>query len=216
MIEKVKQIRRKLLRKLKLRPIDGVFRKLRKKGLKNFETGLEVFGYNGEYHTMNYMKDVKQLHVWEWAADCEKPLKKNLPNAIIKITDSYKEIKETLVKFDLVVIDNHQGIFGNNYCEHFEMLPEVFRVLKNEAVIIFNIIPEMNTLEKINRGDSTSHRRRRNEWYQSVNTDKLNERFMKNFYCKLSHKQGFNTQFSFFEKRNEAISYLVIGLKKAN
>ena len=79
MIEKLKQIRRKLLRKLKLRPIDGVFRKLRKKGLKNFETGLEVFGYNGEYHTMNYMKDVKQLHVWEFAADFEKPLKKTYP-----------------------------------------------------------------------------------------------------------------------------------------
>jgi hypothetical protein len=214
MIEKLKQYRRFILRKLKLRPIDKVFKKLKEKGYNSFETGLEVFGYNGEYHTMNYQSFVKELHVWEWAADCEEALKQNLPKAKIKIIDSFKEIKETAVKFDLVVVDNHQGIFGDDYCEHFEMLPNVFGVLKDEAIIIFNILPNINELQKMYKGSYSLHKAKRNSWYGKQDSDILSDTFLFDFYTKLCQKYNYTLNFSFIEKRNNVVSYMVVGLKK--
>ncbi len=214
MIKKLKQFRRIILRKLKLRPIDKIFKKLKAKGYNSFETGLEVFGYKGEYHTMNYQEFVKELHVWEWAADCEDSLKQNLPKAKIKITDSYKEIKETTIKFDLVVVDNHQGIFGDDYCEHFEMLPNVFRVLKDEAIIILNILPNINELEKMYNVDASAHKAKRNDWYKRIDTDMLPDTFFMDFYIKLFREYNYNVNFIFIEKRNNVMSYMVVGLNK--
>ncbi len=214
MLTSLKEYRRILLRKLKLRPIDKVFKRLQEKGYKTFETGLEVFGYNGEYHTMNYQEFVKSLHVWELDANCEEPLKRNLPKANVKITDSYKEIKATDLKCDLVVVDNHQGTFGDGYCEHFEMLPQVFRVMKDEVVLLVNVLPNMNELKKRYGNDISTHIARRNAWYGKENTDVLSNEFLLDFYECFCKTNNFKVEFSFIQTRNKVVSYLVLGLKR--
>jgi hypothetical protein len=213
MLEKLKELRRVVLRKLKLRPIDEVFKTLQKKGIRHFNTGLEVFGRTGEYHTMNYAGLVDELHVWEISGDCEAALKKNLPNAKLKITDSYKEIENTPLKFDLVVIDSHQGVFGNSYCEHFEMLPKVLRVLKDDSVLIFNLT-DIIGLERSYPGDHSLHHSKRDQWYGQKNSSVLSHDFYLKHYLKYFNENGFDVKFSFIKKRNPVLSYMVMGLKR--
>jgi hypothetical protein len=214
MLGKVKELRRIILRKLGLRPIDKVFRKLKDKGYGRFDTGLEVFGYTGAYHTMNYSGLVKKLHVWEISPECETQLKTNLPDASIKITDSYSEIERTPLKFDLAVIDNHQGCFGEEYCEHFEMLPKVFPVLKQEAVIVFNIIPDFKNLERAYQGEHEKHRAKRKSWYRVSDSDKLSPEFLLAFYKDVCKQHHYETKFSFIVYRNSIVSYMVMALRK--
>ena len=214
MLNIIKELRRSLLRKLGLRPIDRVFKKLKGHGYAGFETGLDVFGYTGAYQTMNYARLVKDLHVWEINPECETHLRTNLPDARIKIVDSYREIEDFDLKCDLVVVDNHQGCFGEEYCEHFEMLPKIFRVLKQEAVIVTNVIPEFKELEKAYKGDHKMHKTARKEWYKVPDADRLSEKFLLEFYKKFCELHGYETIFAFIVRRNSIVSYLAMGLRK--
>src|SRR5688572_3898916 len=143
LLEKIREIRRKVLRRLKVRPIHNVLRRLKSVDYLVLNNVLEVFGYKGEYHTLDYIDYVQQLDIWEICADYEEALKKNLPGATVKITNSYNEIKTTHKLFDTIIIDNHQGIFGEDKCEHFEIIADCFPKLANKAVLIANIIPDI-------------------------------------------------------------------------
>lgn len=213
MIEQLKKFRRWLLRKLKLRPIDRVFAVLNRKQLLPFHRGVEVFGYTGEYHTMNYIGFVKELHVWEIAADCEERLRQNLPKALVKIADSFQEIERTEFKFDLMVIDNHQSTFGP-YCEHFEFLPKVFSALNNSATVILNVVPNVEEVKVMYKIDITEQQAKRNAWYRVENADRLSETFLLDFYKQFFEAKGYLCQFSFVCRRNQLVSYLVVHLRK--
>ncbi len=215
MIEIIKQCRRDLLFKFRLRPIDSVFRTLRSRKLSAFNFGLEVFGFTGEYHTKNYQHLVRELHVWEIDQSCEPKLKQNLPGAIIKITDSFKEIQNTEQKYDLIVIDNPLSFYVD-HCEHFEIFPLSLRILNNNATIIINIITNVNVLyDKYRNYDSVKQNEVRNKWYSSSDATILKDEFVLDFYKQLCEKNGFKTNFSFLKKRNNMVSYLVMNLNKA-
>ena len=53
---------------------------------------LEVFGYDGTWHTTSYAFLVSTLEVWEIEQKHLEALQRNLPMAKVKITDSYEEI----------------------------------------------------------------------------------------------------------------------------
>src|SRR6185312_590191 len=112
---------------------------------------LEVFGRDGRWHTKQYAHLVKSLEVWELQEKYLPQLQENLPGARFRIVDSYKEIQKTKKKFGLVVVDNSMGIFVDDpydgepptrYCEHFDLFPDIFRVLTDRAVVIVNVIPQ--------------------------------------------------------------------------
>ena len=73
-------------------------------------------------------------------------MKKNLPNAKIKIQNSIKTISENLEtsKFDLIVIDNPMNTWGtkketNLYCEHFDFIKHIGNIIDKETILIFNV-----------------------------------------------------------------------------
>jgi hypothetical protein len=161
---------------------------------------------------MNYAHLVNELHVWELNASCESSLRKNLPNARIRITDSFREIESVKDRFDLIVIDNHQGLYGI-YCEHFEMLPKALSVLDQHSVIILNIIPDMNELIKMYGQVDKKHLERRKEWYGAEKM-KLEVPFIKEFYSNYFISKGFRVKELFIQKRNRVVSYLVAVLER--
>ena len=65
---------------------------------------------------------------------------KNFPEADVKICDSYEEIKRTDRVFDLVVIDNN--LLGTTHVEHFDLYPQLYRILKPRAFVVQNVIPD--------------------------------------------------------------------------
>ena len=70
---------------------------------------LEVFGCTGERLTKHYAPLVRSVEVWEINPSLEPALRRNVPTATVRITDSFAEIKTTPSRFDLVVVDNPVG-----------------------------------------------------------------------------------------------------------
>lgn len=105
---------------------------------------LEVFGRDGVDHTMTYADGVKSLEVWEVDKNLRCQLEKNLPDAVIRIVDSYEEIETTTTKYDLIVLDNPIGIY-NNHCDHFDFFPDpLFRVTSDDSLFVINVIPDID------------------------------------------------------------------------
>lgn len=181
---------------------------------------LEVFGRGGDWHTVAYAKQVKSLEVWEINKAWKKHLKKNLPMAKIKILDSVKTIlvKNNLRKFDLVIIDNPMNVFGSKietnepeYCEHFDFMKHINKIISDDSIIIFNINKQPFDYEKY-----PLWKKRRKEFYGKVNTSNMNRKFLLNFYKKLFKNIGYKTIFHFYIIRHKHLDYFVYRLKKIN
>jgi len=214
-LQNIKKIRRKILRHFEMRPIHKVLRFLKEQDYLMMDRVLEVFGYNGEYHTLDYIRYVKQLDIWEIAEDCEESLKKNLPGANVKITNSYNEIKTTPKVFDTIIIDNNQGIFGDDKCEHFEIIEDCFKKLSNKAVVIANVIPDIvvskyNTPQEI----KDRHIQKRKAFYSHPTGTAISHVDFEIFYKAMATRHGFIAKHTLIVKRNYLVSYLILCLEK--
>src|SRR5208337_1609268 len=132
-------IKRNIYRRLKLTPMKKVVGELIKRGeILGEMSALELFGYTGEYVVKDYAWLVKSLEVWEIDPACEKKLKKNLPGAKIVITDTYKQIKKTMKKYDLIVAD--ANIYCGEHFEHFDLFPDILKISGDAAILILNVV----------------------------------------------------------------------------
>ena len=177
---------------------------------------LEVFGRAGDWHTTAYANRVKSLQVWEIDKKWKNILKKNLPNAKIKILDSIKIIVENLEpsKFDLIVIDNPMNTWGtkkepNLYCEHFDFIKHIGNIIDKEAILIFNINKNPFDYDKF-----LEWKKRREKFYKRKRTSKLSLQFLILFYKKLFLMIGYKTIFQKIFKRDEYLDYFVFFLRK--
>ena len=205
----------RIRRKLRLIPIYSVLRELNRRGIriKDLRT-LEVFGASGESHTTAYASLVGSLEVWELEPKFEQALKKNLPEAKVKITDSFREMKITPNKFGLIVIDNSMSTYGG-YCEHFELFPHIFRVAENSAVIILNIIPEVDdqALKEYPYLFNEEQLQRRRAFYGTDHPQRLSIDEIAQAYRKHCQKRGFELEWCFPMKRN-FVYYFVLKIRK--
>lgn len=171
---------------------------------------LEFYARMGDWQTQSYAKQVKELNAWEIDPLFEPQLRKNLPNAHIRIGDSFKIAQEEIYKekFDFIVFDNPQNMYGE-YCEHFEALPLVKKLLKTSGIVIFNI-----NLSPFDYDKFPLWQKRRSEYY-STEARNLTPCFMLNYYENFFNQEGFDVIFCFEEKRNQQyLSYLVFSLTK--
>lgn len=196
-----------------------VCNKLKEKdiGLSN-KHALEVFAREGDWQTTVYANKVKTLEAWETNPKFEEGLRRNLPMAKIRIIDSIKELQSNkdFQKYDFVVIDNPQGCFGSGeqYCEHFDVIKNIYKVLSDEAIVIFNINKEPYDFDKF-----SAWQRRRSEFYGVEDTSNLEIDFLLQFYKNFFSKSGYDTDFCFNVcrekyKNEDYLHYFVFSLKK--
>jgi hypothetical protein len=174
---------------------------------------LEVFAREGDWQTIAYADEVKSLEAWEINPVFKNGLRKNLPKAKIKITDSIKEIKkkEHFDKFDFIVVDNPQNCYGPNskYCEHFDVIPDICRLLNKKGIIIFNINKNPFNFKRFPRWQEM-----RAKFYERKGTNRLSIQWLLNFYKNLFKKSGYSTKFCFNVMRTSYLHYLVYFLQK--
>lgn len=157
---------------------------------------LDFFSREGDWQTSYYAKIVSKIHAWEIDPDFESSLRRNLPeNAEIKIGNSYEHARDCREKFNLIVLDNPQGCFGNDYCEHFEALPAVLPLAKEDFILIFNV-----KTKPFNYEDKVVWKEKRNKFYETDATE-LKEEFVYKYYKDYFQKRGFEVEFSFLTKR---------------
>lgn len=194
-----------------------VFRELtRRKVRPELLTTLEVFGGSGNLHTKDYVSQVSTLEVWDIDPKNEETLKRNFPMAEVKITDSYKEIKSTPGKYDLIVIDNPISTFGG-HCEHFDLFPDIFRVAKDSAILILDVIPEINDVarKKYPNLFNETQLTHRKSFYQTNRPERVSFNQMIEVYKNMIVDSGFNLEWYFFQKRTYPAHYLVLKIKKS-
>jgi hypothetical protein len=157
---------------------------------------LDFFAREGDWQTSSYASLVDQIHAWEIESNYESALKKNLPKtAKIKIGDSYELAKVCQEKFDLIVLDNPQGCFGNDYCEHFEAIEAVKFLMNDSCLLIFNVKTKPFDYE-----DKLIWRKKRDNFY-GTDASELSEEFVHQFYKKYFQSLGWTVEFSFLTAR---------------
>ncbi|HVX15431.1 MAG TPA: hypothetical protein VHC22_29850 [Pirellulales bacterium] len=180
---------------------------------------LEVFGGTGELHTADYARLVRSLTVWEIDPTAENTLRRNLPGAKIKITDSLHETKVTPEKYHLVVVDNPLFVSESSLCEHFEFFPAIFRLLADRAVLVLNVIPEASPRFRAEFPYlfNPYHLLRRGEFYGSADPQKIPIADMLPTYASFAVQSGFDLTWHFSKKRGKNIDvhFLVLGLQRA-
>jgi hypothetical protein len=175
---------------------------------------LEFFAREGDWHAMTYAPKISQLDAWEIDPKFEMGLRRNLPQARIRIGNSFDLARcgEFAGQFDLVVYDNPQMFFGegDRYCEHFEAIETLRRLMKPQAVTVLNV-----NMAPFNYCNAVNWQLRRNKFYDISDASNLEEGFALSFYCEYFRKQGMVTRGALLEPRyNSPIRYYAAVLEK--
>ncbi len=168
---------------------------------------IELFAREGSWHTITYAPYVKSLEAWEINPDFYKGLRRNLQRAKIKIVDTFKEIKDVSRKYDLIVIDNSNSTYGENnkYCEHFDLLPDVFNIANDNCVIILNV-----NVEPYDFKEGSLWWTRRKEYYKTNHPEKLELNLVAQHYAEICKENNIKLKRSFFQQRKPSYMYYFV------
>lgn len=164
-------------------------------------TAVDFFAREGGWQTIAFANEVDKICAWEIDAQFLPNLKANLPQtAEITIGDSYGLAKKTenQHRFDFIVFDNPQGIFGDGKCEHFEALSLIPTLAKERSVVIFNV-----NIQPFNYDQHPEWADRRAQYYEQ-NAEILNLDFVLDFYKSKLKETGFEVNIIFAENRAPA------------
>jgi hypothetical protein len=211
----LRDVLRSSRRLLGLSPMQKVLRELeaRQVDLASLRV-LELFGGTGKFHTLDFASRVSSLEVWEIDSRLEGPLKRNLPGAVIRIVDSHSEIKRTGERFDLVIVDNPMSIY-DGYCEHFDLFPDLFRLARDEAILLLNVIPSLPPAARkkypyIFNEEQCSRRLR---FYGTEEVENLSWEQMVSAYRRHAGRAGFALEWSFSVRRH-FVYYLCLKIRR--
>ena len=215
MKELLRPIKQWLYHRLKLYPIYRVIAAINRHfSLKNC-VALEAFAYTGAWQAQAYAKYPSYLEAWEIDPDCELALKKNLPGATVRITNSFEEIKRCDKKFSFINVDTHQGQFGA-YCENFEFYPLLFRVAANDCIVNLNVMPEASAWWRKKYPDlfTPQHLEKRKAFYGVSDPEHVSLDQMLATYGRIAAQNGFKIVWHYYKKRSLTY-YLALHLSRS-
>jgi hypothetical protein len=219
--EPAARVLRAMRRNLGASPMRRLCRQLRERGVDLGRLrALEVFGDDGTRHTLDYAPMVASLDIWEIQSDREATLRKNFPGAGIKIIDSFEEVKRTPNRYDLVIVDNWVGSLFDGHCEHFELFPDIYRVITDDGILVINVVPRLD--EEVRRRFPTmfkpsmvaEHLERRRDFYGTDHPEAVSPEQMLTVYRKLAAENGFDIEWSVLQPRIYH-TYLALKLRRA-
>lgn len=172
---------------------------------------LEFFARQGDWQTRSYAHLVAELHAWELDPQHDKALRANLPQAHVRIGDSFELAQEPQYhrRFNWLILDNPQMTYGI-YCEHFEALDIAPALMASVGVVIFNVNKKPFDYD------------RRPDWqerrfaYYGRDAAQLETSFLLDFYRKRIEDLGLTLRYLYEEPRNvEYLSYIVAGIARS-
>ena len=181
---------------------------------------IEIFGGTGKIDAI-LAKNVKTFEIWEIDQKLKPQLEKRFPNAKIKICNSVEILNKSqkIRKFDLILIDNPMNVFGIKknsfeYCEHFDVIKNIKKLIGKEAIIIFLVNKKPFFSKKLKKKNAL-WRKRRQEFYGDVDTNNMSIQFLTSFYTELFKSLGLNTVFAnSIPRHNPHLDYFIFLLRK--
>ncbi|MDR4506268.1 MAG: hypothetical protein MRK01_15960 [Candidatus Scalindua sp.] len=183
---------------------------------------LEVFGMHGLWLTSDYAHLCNYLELWEVNPKYAKYAGKFLPNANVKVGDSINAIKTSQLlrnDYNFIVIDNPiSGFYGSKkYCEHFDIFPSLIDSVAGKAVIIMNLVIDMEGVIKRYPVPLNDWLVRRKEFYSLRNDNdvkKLEINNAINIYRDKFIGWKVTVEETFFIPRNKIVGFLVLVINK--
>jgi len=182
--------------------------------LRNYKA-LELFGWHGLNITVDYAPFCESIDFYEVDPMIVKVVrnihKKKYRNINVVMGDSIKLIQDEKMggDYDLIVIDSSDGTYGNGYCEHFDIFPEVFKSLSKEGIIICGVI--------INARGFTITKEwieRRKDFYNVDDGYLLNPDKLLKFYKALVPGGQFMIRDAFYIPRRSNMGFIVLVLNR--
>lgn len=213
--ETVRGLARSARRTLRLSPMHAVLRGLRKRGTDPGTcSAVECFAYTGGMHTLDYAPSVKELELWEINPAHHAVLTRRFPQAVVRTVDTYEEVRRTTRTFDLIVVDNSP--YHGGHVEHFDMFPSIFRMVPASAVLILDVLPEMNATVRtkypeVFRPEALEARR---QFYGVEDPAVIPPATIARAYATRAASEGFRVDWHFFRKRNPILTYLVMKISR--
>jgi hypothetical protein len=210
-------------RSLGLTPMQGVLKELVRRGIRvESLVALEVFGGSGTHHTKDYSSRLSSLEVWEIDHRKEAVLKRNLRGAKVKVTDSYREVKQTTGRYSFIVVDDPSGIY-DGHVEHYDIFPNLFRICSDSSILIINVFPdfESSDLRSVPAVERDLILSKRKDFYKTDVPEFVAFEHMVETYKDIVESNGFYLEWYFFRKRpmwnipqTSTVHYLTLKIKR--
>jgi hypothetical protein len=170
---------------------------------------LELFGRHGLWITKDYADRCDYLEFYEIDPQYAKFARRFIPRAIVITADSIERVKTKGLrkdKYNFIVADNPYGSpYGNNYYEHFDLLPEILYYL-DEGIFLINFIYNVKGM-KI----SDQQVEKRKAYYGTPVPPVCTA---VNVYRDIIEKQGIGVLDAICVPRNPNISFMAFVLKR--
>jgi hypothetical protein len=196
-------------------PMQQVIRELRRRGVPvDRLVALEVFGKDGDFHLKDYASSVGSVEIWELEPDYLPVLRHNFPESDVRIVDSFAQIKSTDHTFDLIVVDNPVCVY-DGHCEHFDLIPDLFRIANNSVILIINVVPSFDAdyLARNPHIFSEEQLKWRSTFYGTDSPDNVSIKLMVERYRQLAEEHGYGLVWHFAQRR-DYVYYLVLSLQR--
>lgn len=197
------------------RPLKRIFRQIaRYQDIRSLSV-LELFARKGDWHTIEYAGKVRALELWEINPEFAPVLASRFPRANVLIGDTYRRLQSSPRTFNVIIGDSpvseHEGHF-----EHFDIFPYVFGWLADDGFLILDIIPFVGdgARRAFPEAFGSAHMRARKAFYGYNRPDQIPIAEIIARYRSLCEEAGWTVQDTAIELRNDAISYLLLALRK--
>ena len=183
-------------------------------------SGVEIFGGTGETDIFLAEK-LKTFEIWEIDRSCFTELKKKFSESKIDICNSIERLEkeDNESKFDIIVMDNPMNVYGTNkestkYCEHFDVLKNIYKLIKKEAIVIFLVNKKPFFYNKLCE-KNIIWKNRRKAFYGDIDVENLDSSFLIKFYEEYFKKNKFETIFSKNITRHQPhLDYFIFKIRK--
>lgn len=155
--------------------VEEMLRLKEKHQLKEFNA-IEMYGGDGHLLSCKMAENSVAFIGYEINPEKEEGFKKNVINGEFRRGDSVKILRTIeegeIGVYNLVSTDAPICIYGENYCEHFEILEYIYKLLEKgeKSLCVFPVVPKPYDVEK---PENSAWMRRRENFYgtKEVNLD---------------------------------------------
>ncbi|MBL4654547.1 MAG: hypothetical protein JKY33_01825 [Bacteroidia bacterium] len=184
--------------------------------------GLDLFGRHGLWHTWDLAEICNYIEMWEIDPFYANHAKKFIPKANVQTGDSIDAVKNSKLlrnDYNIILVDNPNGPFANDqYCEHFDLFPDLLNHLTTKAVLIINLTNDVNAMNARDQYSSEFMdkwlERRKGFYGKEMNNGESIVDYM-DIYKQKFTEWNWKVNECFFSARHEFVGYLVLEIEKS-
>lgn len=121
---------------------DAFFEALRRVLSLRQMSALDMFARDGALTVNRYAKHVRRLELWE-LNQVHLPALRRYGASEVKIGCTYKFLKECTSTYGMIVVDNPQGLYPDNWgvvhAEHFDIVKELSPIMADRCVVVLYV-----------------------------------------------------------------------------